>query len=126
MGLFLKWGNWAVAKLTEALFNCTTLSDVGCTLRLFRRETLQLIRPRLTIGGSHFGPQLLMEVIAHKIPFVEVPVNYRRRVGSSSVTGSLWKALFLGCQMILMVLGYRFGLYNHPRQAWRAERPRVA
>ena len=35
----LRWGNWAVAKLIEALFNTSHLSDVGCTYRLLRRET---------------------------------------------------------------------------------------
>ena len=92
MGRFLRWGNWAVAKMTELLFNTTILTDMGCTYRLFHHEAMQLIRPHLTIGGSHFGPQLLMEVVAHHIPFVEIPVNYRTRVGESSVTGDLWKA----------------------------------
>jgi len=124
MGLFLKWGNWAVAKMTEALFNSTTLSDVGCTLRLFRREALELIRPRLTIGGSHFGPQLLMEVIAHGIPFVEIPINYRSRVGQSSVTGSFRKAFVLGCQMIMMILAYRLGFHKTSREKWRRPAPR--
>ena len=82
MGRFLRWGNWAVAKMTEILFNTTLLTDMGCTHRLFRRDALQLIRPKLTIGGSHFGPQLLMEVVAHRVPFVEIPVNYRARVGN--------------------------------------------
>lgn len=120
MGRFLKWGNWAVAKMTETLFNTTTLSDMGCTFRLFRREALELIRPTLTIGGSYFGPQLLMEVIAHGIPFVEIPVNYRKRIGRSSVTGSLWKAFALGCQMIFLVLSYRFGFHRHPRVQWQS------
>jgi glycosyltransferase involved in cell wall biosynthesis len=31
MGFFLKWGNWAVAKLDEVLFNTSHHSDVGCT-----------------------------------------------------------------------------------------------
>jgi glycosyltransferase involved in cell wall biosynthesis len=119
MGRFLRWGNWAVAKMTELLFNTTILTDMGCTYRLFHQEALQLIRPHLTIGGSHFGPQLLMEVVAHHIPFVEIPVNYRTRVGESSVTGDLWKAFRLGVRMIGMVLGYRFGLYHRSRTLWR-------
>jgi glycosyltransferase involved in cell wall biosynthesis len=118
MGRFLRWGNWAVAKMTELLFNTTILTDMGCTYRLFRQEALQLIRPHLTIGGSHFGPQLLMEVVAHQIPFVEVPVNYRTRVGESSVTGDLWKAFCLGVRMIALVLGYRFGLHRRSRTPW--------
>lgn len=121
MGWFLRWGNWAVAKMTELLFNTTILTDMGCTHRLFRREALQLIRPHLTIGGSHFGPQLLMEVVAHKIPFVEIPVNYRRRVGHSSVTGDFSKAFVLGLQMIALVLQYRFGLCRRTRTIWQEE-----
>lgn len=119
MGRFLRWGNWAVAKMTELLFNTTILTDMGCTYRLFHQEALQLIRPHLTIGGSHFGPQLLMEVVAHRIPFVEIPVNYRTRVGESSVTGDLWKAFRLGIRMIGLVLGYRFGLHKRSRTVWR-------
>ena len=122
MGPFLRWGNWAVAKMTELLFNTTILTDMGCTYRLFHRGALERIRPHLTIGGSHFGPQLLMEVIAHGIPFIEIPVNYHRRVGESSVTGDIWKAFVLGMRMIALVLGYRFGLNNSshaaPRIRW--------
>jgi len=123
MGRFLRWGNWAVAKMTELLFNTTILTDMGCTHRLFRREALQLIRPHLTIGGSHFGPQLLMEVVAHQIPFVEIPINYRQRVGESSVTGDFWKAFKLGMRMIGLVLEYRCGLVQRERTQWK-DRPR--
>ncbi len=122
MGRFLRWGNWAVAKMTELLFNTTTLSDMGCTYRLFRRDAIETIRPCLTIGGSHFGPQLLMEVVAHGVPFVEIPINYHQRVGESSVTGDLWKAFKLGMRMIVLVLEYRFGLQSVARVRWSGER----
>jgi glycosyltransferase involved in cell wall biosynthesis len=118
MGRFLRWGNWAVAKITEALFGTSILTDMGCTYRLFHRTALERIRPSLDIGGSHFGPQLLMEVIAHRIPFVEIPVNYRSRVGVSSVTGDLWKAAWLGLRMIALVLSYRFFRFWTPRSLW--------
>jgi hypothetical protein len=119
MGKFLRWGNWTVAKLTEVLFNTTILTDMGCTQRLLSREAVRLIRPHLTIGGSHFGPQVLLEVIRHRIPFVEIPVNYRARVGQSSVTGSLWKAWRLGWSMIFLVLGYRFSFVGADCARWQ-------
>ena len=119
MGKFLRWGNWAVAKLTELMFNTTILTDMGCTQRLLSREAVNLIRPHLTIGSSHFGPQVLLEVIQHGIPFVEIPMNYCARVGESSVTGSFWKAWKLGWRMIFLVLGYRFGLYARTRTPWQ-------
>lgn len=115
MGWFLRWGNWAVAKMTEALFNTTILTDMGCTYRLLRREALDCIRPHLTIGGSHFGPQILLEVIAHQIPFVEIPVNYQERIGDSSVTGDFWKTWKLGWRMIFLVWEYRLGFHADSR-----------
>jgi len=125
MGKFLRWGNWAVAKMTELLFNTTLLTDMGCTQRLLSREAIDLIRPHLTIGGSHFGPQVLLEVIRHGIPFVEIPMNYCARVGESSVTGSFIKAWALGWRMIGLVLAYRIGLYGGRRTPW-SETPGAA
>lgn len=50
-------------------------------------------------------------IIRHKILFVEIPVNYKPRVGVSSVTGSLRKTIVLGFQMIGLILRYRlFGV----------------
>ena len=49
MAWLLRWGNWAVAKLIEVLFNTSHLSDVGCTYRLLRARHR---RPR---GRDHDG-----------------------------------------------------------------------
>jgi glycosyltransferase involved in cell wall biosynthesis len=107
MGLFLKWGNWAVAKLVEVLFNTSHLSDVGCTYRLLTRQTLENIQDRFSVGGSHFGPELMLLVITSGARVVEVPVNYLPRVGESSVTGDFGKAVKLGLQMIVFVVKFR-------------------
>ena len=108
MGWPLRWGNWAVAKIVEALFNTSHLSDVGCTYRLLTRPTLEKIQDKFTVGGSHFGPELMLLVIASGVRFVEVPVNYLPRVGTSSVTGDLGKAIRLGITMVLFILRFRF------------------
>ncbi|MCP4642324.1 MAG: glycosyltransferase family 2 protein [bacterium] len=107
MGFMLKWGNWAVGKLMEFLYNTTLLTDVGCTMRLLHREAYTKIASQFSIGGSAFGPQLMLLTILNDLPFIEIPVNYRKRVGVSSVTGSKVRAFFLGCEMILMILRYR-------------------
>ncbi len=107
MGFALKWGNWAVAKLVEVLFNTSHLSDVGCTYRLLTRETVRRIQDKFTVGGSHFGPELMLLTIVSGARVVEVPVNYLPRVGVSSVTGDLRKAIILGIQMIAFILKFR-------------------
>lgn len=121
MGVFLKWGNWAVAKLVEMLFNTSHLSDVGCTYRLLTRKTLEEVQERFSVGGSHFGPELMLLVITSGARVVEVPVNYLPRVGQSSVTGDLGKAIRLGLQMIVFILMFRLRVV---RSGWRKASPR--
>jgi glycosyltransferase involved in cell wall biosynthesis len=117
MGAFLKWGNWAVAKLVEVLFNTSHLSDVGCTYKLLRRELAQQLLPQFTVGDSHFGPELMLRVITSGARFVEIPVNYLPRVGQSAVTGDLFQAFVLGLQMIAFILRYRLAtIGRRPRQ----------
>src|SRR3954470_2883603 len=50
MDWLLRWGNGAVAKLVEALFNTSHLSDVGCTYRLLRREAAERIAATMRVG----------------------------------------------------------------------------
>ncbi len=109
MGFFLQWGNWAVAKLIEVLYNSGYLSDVGCTFRVLDRRTVQDIRPKFTIAGSSFGLEMLLIALLRRIKVVQVPVNYHPRVGTSSVTGEFDKTVRLGLQMIAMVLRMRAG-----------------
>lgn len=115
MGAFLKWGNWAVAKLVEVLFNTSHLSDIGCTYRLLSQATAKRFVEEMQIGGSHAGPEMLMLTITGGIRFVEIPVNYLPRVGQSSVTGSQTTAFFLGLRMIRLILGFRFGRSSSAR-----------
>jgi glycosyltransferase involved in cell wall biosynthesis len=119
MGLFLRWGNWAVAKLMEFLFNSTNLTDVGCTMRLIHRKALREIEPDITIGGSSFGPEMMILTLLHGQKVIQIPVNYLPRVGESSVTGDFKKAFVLGMSMIGLVLNYRL-------RSWLGLRPRPA
>jgi glycosyltransferase involved in cell wall biosynthesis len=116
MERFLRWGNWAVAKMIEALFNTNHLSDVGCSYRLLRAETARTIADSMTVGGSHAGVEIMLLTILSGARFVEVPVNYLPRVGTSSVTGDPVKAVQVGLAMIGLVLRLR---WSSPRRRTR-------
>ena len=116
MGWFLKWGNWAVAKIVEASFNTSHLSDVGCTYRLLTRSAYERVRDRFRIGGSHFGPELMLLVITSGSRFVEIPINYLPRVGHSSVTGDIKKTFVLGMTMIGFILRFRITSIGRARK----------
>ena len=109
MGAFLRWGNWAVAKLAMVLFNAIHLSDVGCTFRVLRRRVIDAIEPDFERDDSAFGLEMMLHVLQRREPFVQVPVKYRPRVGESSVTGDPVKAAVLGMLMIRLVLRARLG-----------------
>jgi glycosyltransferase involved in cell wall biosynthesis len=107
MGLWLRWGNWTVAKLMEFLFNSTNLTDVGCTMRLVHRRALASMAPHFTVGGNAFGPEMMLVSLLLGLRVIQVPVNYLPRVGESSVTGDARTAFTLGLQMIGLVVAYR-------------------
>jgi glycosyltransferase involved in cell wall biosynthesis len=117
MGWPLRWGNWAVAKLVEALFNTSHLSDVGCTYRLLRREMAAYVARAMTVGGSHAGAEVMLLTIVSGARFVAVPVNYLPRVGISSVTGRPLAAIGVGLRMIELILRFR---RHAPRRLVRA------
>lgn len=107
MAWFLRYGNWAVAKLVEVLYNTSSLSDVGCTFRVMTREHAQRLLDRSTLDGSAYGLEMLLVTALLRTPMVQVPVNYHERVGMSSVTGDLGKTISLGLSMIGLVLRMR-------------------
>lgn len=116
MGWALKMGNVLWARLVQFLFNTTHLTDVGCTMRLLRREALDRIRPCFTVGGSAFGLEMMLLAIRSGARYTEIPVKYRKRVGKSAVTGSPAKTVLLAARMLLLILEMRF------LRPWRGER----
>ncbi len=107
MGWFLRVGNWAVAKLLQLLHDGPSLTDCGCTLRLIRKSALAQIADRFTVGGSHFLPEMVILALKGGLRVIEVPVNYRGRVGESKITGTFKGTLRTGTRMIGLVVRHR-------------------
>lgn len=107
MGWFLRWGNWSLAKLQQLLFNTPSLSDCGCTMRLIQRPALERFLNRLTVGSSHFLPEMV--ILAHQTgtTMLEVPVSYRERRGTSKITGDPKGMVEVGLNMFALIIGYR-------------------
>jgi len=107
MGWFLRVGNWTVAKILQILFDGPSLSDCGCTLRLTHRAVVEKIQDEMTVGGSHFLPEMVILGLKKRVRLIEVPVNYRSRVGESKITGTLKGTLRTGFRMIAIILKQR-------------------
>ncbi len=90
MSLLRKYANVIEAKTIEILFNTNALTDVGCTYKLFKRSAINKLKKGWRCRDALFNTELILLVVTKKIPFVEVPVAYCKRVGKSQViTGFL-------------------------------------
>jgi len=104
MGLFLRWGNIWVAKMMQILYAMPALTDCGCTFRLIRTDQAKKILGDLTVGKSHFLPNMLIVAHLHGLKFAEVPLRYGQRIGMSKITGSLSGTWKTGMSMIGIIL----------------------
>lgn len=107
MPFSVRIGNWAVAKMLEYLFNGPSLTDVGCTYKLIKRHAYQRISDAFTVRGSHFSPEFMIRVLQASISCVEIPVHYGSRIGTSKITGNVWRAIRLGIIMIIFIFRER-------------------
>jgi glycosyltransferase involved in cell wall biosynthesis len=110
MGWSMRSGNWIVAKIMQVLFNTPSLSDCGCTMRLIHKPALDRFVDRLTVGSSHFLPEMVILARKTGTSMLEVPVSYRSRRGTSKITGNLKGTIEVGANMLALILAYRLGL----------------
>ncbi|MDI6825964.1 MAG: glycosyltransferase family 2 protein [Candidatus Aenigmarchaeota archaeon] len=109
MGRFFLWGNIFIAKLIQFFYGNVRLTDVGCTMRAIRKKALKKIIKKFLVGGSHFSPEMIIEALKANLKIVEVPLNYRKRIGIGKITSSgKWRAFKVGLRMIWLIFQKRF------------------
>jgi glycosyltransferase involved in cell wall biosynthesis len=102
---WVRFGNWVCAKELEVLFSGPSLSDVGCTYKLIHKSALDKILPKLHVKGSHFSPHFMINAIKLGFKCVEIPVNYKPRIGSSKITGgNVLNTIKLGLYMFFFII----------------------
>lgn len=114
---FIHYGNLAVAKLLEFKYlGDVTLTDVGTTYKLMRRNSLEKIMNQLSNQiNLEFNPYFLETCLVNKLSVIECPITFYPRVGESKGGNkSNLIAFKLGVKMILgIILGWRGS--NEPR-----------
>ncbi|KKR07390.1 MAG: Glycosyl transferase, family 2 [Candidatus Peregrinibacteria bacterium GW2011_GWC2_39_14] len=99
-------------KLIEILFRSNRLTDIGCTYKLLRQETVRQLQPHWIKGDSHFITEVTLQVVARHIPFVEIPVAFKKRVGISAVTESFPNVAKWGVKLLLFIILFRLKWKN--------------
>lgn len=103
MGHMLKWGNGIVAKILQVIYKGPSLSDMGCTYRMIRRQALDRIKDNLTVGGSAFLAEMTVEALKSGVKVIEIPVHYLPRKGLSKITGNKLLAVTVGLHMLFIL-----------------------
>jgi len=114
------WGNYFLAKLIQLKYlNWTHLgiasfNDIGCMLRIFRRETIEKIRDEMNypgtdipVGGISFPLFLIMKCLEKDFRIIEAPVTYSKRIGISKIgSEKIHKNLIGGLHNLWIILKY--------------------
>jgi glycosyltransferase involved in cell wall biosynthesis len=98
------FGNWLATKLIR-LFYGAKFTDLG-PFRAIKSDALEQLR----MADKTYGWTIEMQIKAskEKMKFCEVPVNYRKRIGVSKVSGTIKGTVLAGIKIIFAVFKYRF------------------
>ena len=85
LALHSRFGNWLAGRILTHLYCCPT-TDLG-PFRAIRYSTLKLLR--MQDRGYGWTMEMQAKAARLRVPTLEIPVPYRRRIGRSKITGSL-------------------------------------
>ena len=89
-----------------------SLTDVGCTLRAFRRHDYLEIEKNLKSNNAAFAPEHTIEFMQHGFRVIEIPVNYYpRSLGISKISGTLLQSAITALRMIKVIIIKRLIYY---------------
>lgn len=77
-----------LGKLISLLFLCPPLTDVGCTLRITNQKGWQKVASECKSNGPMFATEWLLVAAKNKVNFIEIPINFRSRIGKSTLTAT--------------------------------------
>lgn len=92
------------AKVIQYLFGSYTLTDIGCTYKLLRHDIIKNLETKWIKGDSHFVTEITLQIAARGIPFIEIPIALRKRVGHSAVIDSFWNMAKWGVKLFIFIL----------------------
>lgn len=98
-----RWGNRLIVALIRLLWRYP-VTDLG-PFRAIRVSSLSL----LAMQDKNYGwtVEMQLKAFARGMRIVEVPVNYRRRIGQSKISGNWRTALAAGTKILIMIVKLR-------------------
>ena len=98
------FGNWLATNLMKLFFN-SKFTDLG-PFRAIKYNTLLALKMEDKTYG--WTVEMQLKALKQKITYVEIPVNYRNRIGISKVSGTIKGAIFAGVKILGWIFKYSF------------------
>jgi hypothetical protein len=97
-----RFGNALATQLMKLFFG-SRFTDLG-PFRAIEWQTLE----RLKMSDKTYGwtVEMQLKVLKKNIPYAEIPVRYRPRIGVSKVSGTLRGTLMAGYKILLWIFTY--------------------
>lgn len=97
-----RFGNWLATSLLRLLYK-VRFTDLG-PFRAIRYESLMLLGMEDQTYG--WTVEMQLKAVKLKLKCVEVPVNYRRRIGLSKISGTIKGAVMAGYKILYTIFRY--------------------
>jgi len=98
------FGNWLATFLMRLLFN-SRFTDLGPFRAIRYDKLLNLKMEDKTFGWT---VEMQLKALKQKILYEEIPVHYKKRIGTSKVSGTIKGAIFAGIKILSWIFKYSF------------------
>jgi glycosyltransferase involved in cell wall biosynthesis len=98
------FGNWLATSLMRVFFG-SKFTDLG-PFRAINYE--KLIALNMTDKTYGWTVEMQLKVLKKKMSYLEIPVKYRNRIGTSKVSGTVKGSIFAGVKILSWILKYSF------------------
>ena len=98
------FGNWLATRLMRVFYG-VKYTDLG-PFRAIKYPALMALK----MSDKTYGWTIEMQIKAaqHKLTYSEVPVNYKKRIGVSKVSGTVKGTILAGYKIIGAIIKYKF------------------
>jgi glycosyltransferase involved in cell wall biosynthesis len=96
------FGNWLATFLMRVLFGAR-FTDLGPFRAIKYQQLLKLNMEDKTYGWT---VEMQLKVLKQKMTYIEIPVHYRTRIGSSKVSGTIKGSVMAGIKIIGWIIKY--------------------
>lgn len=98
------FGNWLATFLMSVIYGAK-YTDLGPFRAIKYSKLLDLNMEDKTYGWT---VEMQLKALKHKLTYIEIPVNYRNRIGISKVSGTVKGSIFAGVKILTWIFKYSF------------------